>query len=417
MILANRAEALDRLDAFLPHAGRTYAATRNEDRGPRDRTNVSVLAPYVRARLVTEDEILRAVLARHSLSGAEKFVQEVLWRTYWKGWLESRPLVWTHYRRDLDAALARLAREPDRARMVAEAVEGRTGIPAFDAWAHELVEAGYLHNHARMWFASIWIFTLQLPWEIGADFFMRHLLCGDPAANTLSWRWVAGLQTRGKTYLATPGNIRRYTNGRLDPGSRLATEAHAIDGPAYSPGKLPDLNVNVRSNEPALLVLHDDDVGVESLDLGGLDIVGSTGFCAAEGRSPQPVSSDVTAFAKAAIRDALGRAPHGAPDSIVAAGDPYAPALALIASARACNARAIVMPFAPVGPVRDAMTAMQPHLAAANLPVFEIGRAFDATIWPFATRGFFNLKDKIPSVLATLGIHDKNSRDREPTLL
>jgi len=378
---------------------------------------VSVLAPYVRARLVTEDEILRAVLARHSLSGAEKFVQEVLWRTYWKGWLESRPLVWTHYRRDLDAALARLAREPDRARMVAEAVEGRTGIPAFDAWAHELVEAGYLHNHARMWFASIWIFTLQLPWEIGADFFMRHLLCGDPAANTLSWRWVAGLQTRGKTYLATPGNIRRYTNGRLDPGSRLATEAHAIDGPAYSPGKLPELNVDVRSNESALLVLHDDDVGAESLDLGGLDIVGSIGFCAAEGRSPQPVSSDVTAFAKAAIRDALGRAPHGAPDSIVAAGDPYAPALALIASARACNARAIVMPFAPVGPVRDAMTAMQPHLAAANLPVFEIGRAFDATIWPFATRGFFNLKDKIPSVLATLGIHDKNSRDREPTLL
>lgn len=417
MILANRAEALDRLTAFLPHAGRTYAATRNEDRGPSDRTNVSVLAPYVRARLVTEEEILRVVLARHSLSGAEKFVQEVLWRTYWKGWLESRPLVWTHYRRDLDAALARLAREPDRARMVAEAVEGRTGIPAFDAWAHELVETGYLHNHARMWFASIWIFTLQLPWEIGADFFMRHLLCGDPAANTLSWRWVAGLQTRGKTYLATPGNIRRYTNGRLEPGSRLATEAHAIDGPAYSPGKLPELNVNVRSNEPALLVLHDDDVGVESLDLGGLDIIGSIGFCAAEGRSPQPVSSDVTAFAKAAIRDALGRAPHGAPDSIVDAGDPYAPALALIASARACNARAIVMPFAPVGPVRDAITAMQPHLAAANLPVLEIGRAFDATVWPFATRGFFNLKDKIPSVLATLGIHDKNSRDREPTLL
>ena len=417
MISATRAEALLRLEAFLPHAGRTYAGTRNEDRGPSDRTNVSVLAPYVRARLVTEEEILRVVLARHSLSGAEKFVQEVLWRTYWKGWLESRPLVWTHYRRDLDAALARLAREPDRARMVAEAVEGRTGIPAFDAWAHELVETGYLHNHARMWFASIWIFTLQLPWEIGADFFMRHLLCGDPAANTLSWRWVAGLQTRGKMYLATPGNIRRYTNGRLDPGSRLATEAHAIDGPAYSPGKLPELNVNVRSNEPALLVLHDDDVGVESLDLGGLDIIGSIGFCAAEGRSPQPVSSDVTAFAKAAIRDALGRAPHGAPDSIVDAGDPYAPALALIASARACNARAIVMPFAPVGPVRDAITAMQPHLAAANLPVLEIGRAFDATVWPFATRGFFNLKDKIPSVLATLGIHDKNSRDREPTLL
>jgi deoxyribodipyrimidine photo-lyase len=64
----------------------------------------------------------------------------------------------------------------------------------------ELVETGYLHNHARMWFASIWIFTLRLPWELGADFFLRHLLDGDAASNTLSWRWVAGLHTKGKHY-------------------------------------------------------------------------------------------------------------------------------------------------------------------------------------------------------------------------
>ncbi len=77
--------------------------------------------------------------------------------------------------------------------------------------------AGYLHNHARMWFASIWIFTLRLPWVLGADFFMRHLCDGDPASNTLSWRWVAGLHTRGKTYLARASNIATYTGGRFTP--------------------------------------------------------------------------------------------------------------------------------------------------------------------------------------------------------
>ena len=61
-----------------------------------------------------------------------------------------------------------------------------TGIEGFDDWARELVDTGYMHNHARMWFASIWIFTLRLPWALGADFFLRHLLDADAASNTLS---------------------------------------------------------------------------------------------------------------------------------------------------------------------------------------------------------------------------------------
>ena len=52
-----------------------------------------------------------------------------------------------------------------------------------------------------MWFASIWIFTLKLPWQLGADFFMQNLLDGDPASNTLSWRWSAGIHTKGKNYI------------------------------------------------------------------------------------------------------------------------------------------------------------------------------------------------------------------------
>ncbi|WP_238189582.1 FAD-binding domain-containing protein [Methylobacterium frigidaeris] len=68
-----------------------------------------------------------------------------------------------------------------------------------------------------MWFASIWIFSLRLPWELGAEFFLRRLLDGDPASNTLSWRWVAGLHTRGRPYLARRDNIRDFTEGRHDP--------------------------------------------------------------------------------------------------------------------------------------------------------------------------------------------------------
>lgn len=403
-MIATRAEALDRLERFLPRAGRDYAASRNFDRGPADRANVSVLSPYVRARLVTEEDVLRAVLARHSPSAAEKFVQEVLWRTYWKGWLESRPIVWDHYLRDLAGAYAQIERESDRARAFAEAVEGRTGIGAFDAWARELVAEGYLHNHARMWFASVWIFTLQLPWELGADFFMRHLLCGDPAANTLSWRWVAGLQTKGKTYLATRENIRRYTDGRLDPGARIATRADALTGPTYGPGRLPDLALARPSDVPTMLLLHDDDLGVDSLDLGGIDVRETLGFDAVAGRSPRPMAPAVDAFVREALGDALGRAPHGDGATIVTAGDARATAAALAERAVAGGMRRIVAPFAPVGPVASALAELRAPLEGRGVALELLGRRYDATVWPYATRGFFNLKDKIPSVLATLGI-------------
>ena len=88
----------------------------------------------------------------------------------------------------------------------------KTGIKCFDHWTEELVETGYLHNHARMWYASIWVFTLRKSWASGANLFRDHLIDWCPASNTLGWRWVAGLQTRGKIYVAKADNIRLSFN-------------------------------------------------------------------------------------------------------------------------------------------------------------------------------------------------------------
>ena len=207
----------------MPLAGQHYAVGRNTDPGPGAVGAVSRLSACLRYRLVTEREVVAAVLGRQGLGAAEKFVQEVLWRTYWKGWLEMRPAVWARF-----LEMRERERQHFRnARALAAAEGGMTGIEGFDDWARELVETGYLHNHARMWFASIWIFTLRLPWALGADFFLRRLIDADAASNTLSWRWVAGLQTVGKTYLAPADNIARYTGGRFAPKG-LASEAVAL---------------------------------------------------------------------------------------------------------------------------------------------------------------------------------------------
>ena len=229
---STRDAALGRLNAFAPKAGQDYARLRNFDL--LGHPHVSGLSPYLSHRVVTEEEVLAKTLGFHSASAAEKFIQEVCWRTYWKGVLERRPSLWDRYKIDLQRAWNDIQTQSGKRSEWEDACHGRTGIDPFDHWAKELVETGYLHNHARMWFASIWIFTLRLPWTLGADFFMRHLLDADAASNTLSWRWVAGLQTAGKTYLARPDNIAKYTGNRFSPRG-LATFAAPIGDPDLPP--------------------------------------------------------------------------------------------------------------------------------------------------------------------------------------
>jgi deoxyribodipyrimidine photo-lyase len=374
---ATRAAALSALNAFLPYAGRAYAAERNYDLGPEDRHNISCLSPYIRLRLLTEEEVIRAVLARHSFVDAEKFVQEVFWRTYWKGWLEMRPSIW----RDWTADLTQLDADAANIRM---ATEGRTGIDCFDSWARELVDTGYLHNHARMWFASIWIFTLGLPWQLGAAFFLRHLLDGDPASNTLSWRWVAGLQTLGKTYLATPENIATFTKGRFQPGP-LAHGPGPQPVPAPPPSALPDVDASPAG--PTLLLLTQEDLHAETLPLGKAEIVGIAALPARDA----DVSDLVADFRAAALADGLQRAAAhlGAP---ILTGD----ALAL---AHQLGVSQIVTAYAPIGPIADQLTALAEAGSAEGLTLHRIRRDWDTAAWPHATKGFFPFREKIPTLL------------------
>ena len=219
-----RAAALEAVERFLPRVP-AYPAERGFDRG--DHSTVSRLSVWLRHRVIHDTEVIDRVLARWPLTSAEKFLQEVVWRSYWRGWLAHHPAVWTNFRRAVEAQ--RGIELPG----LRAAGEGATALTFFNDWVRELTTTGYLHNHTRMWFASVWIFTLKLPWALGADFMCRHLLDGDPASNTLSWRWVAGLHTRGKHYVARPDNIAHFSAGRWCPRA----EELAVDPtPLAEPG-------------------------------------------------------------------------------------------------------------------------------------------------------------------------------------
>ncbi len=403
---ATRAEGLARLEAFAPSMGRAYAGRRNYDWGPARRENVSVLSPWVRRRLVTEQELVRAALAAHPFAACEKFVQEVFWRSYWKGWLEVRPSVWAGYRAGLARVRADAAEDRKLAKALATAEAGETGLDCFDAWARELVETGYLHNHTRMWFASIWIFTLRLPWQAGADFFLRHLLDGDPASNTLGWRWVAGLHTQGKHYLAQAWNIEKFTGGRFAPSSRdLDETAPPLSADAPPPAAPVPPADRFDPSRPAALLTTEEDLTPETLHAEGLGCAPAAFRAAAtlemsEARSDLPVAPAVRDFDRAGLADAAER--------LRAAGAPAAERLVdvepadLARWARRSGAAQVVTAWAPVGPVRDWLERARPLLAAEGAPLVMLRRRWDDAVWPHATAGFFKVKDRIPKLLAAL---------------
>ena len=207
----SRAKAVDQLNNFIEQNLTDYSKLRNFDFGPDKRTNISCLSPYITHGLINELEVIDKSLKKFSFAKNEKFIQEVLWRVYWKGWLELRPNVWSDYLNEL----GKIKNEFKNNQNYLDAIEGKTNVDCFNQWVIELKENNYLHNHTRMWFASIWIFTLKLPWQLGAEFFMKYLYDGDTASNTLGWRWVAGVQTQGKHYLASEWNINKFTNNRF----------------------------------------------------------------------------------------------------------------------------------------------------------------------------------------------------------
>ena len=389
-----RAAGLDRLAAFVDRAGHHYARGRNHDLP--GHPHVSGLSPYLRHRAVTEAEVARAVVDRHGREGAEKFLWELFWRTYFKGWLERRPVIWDGHRRALARARDRLATEAGLCRAWEDACEGRTGIEPFDHWAREVAATGYLHNHARMWFASIWMHTLRLPLALGADFFLRHLLDGDPASNTLSWRWVAGLHTEGKVYRARARNIAQHTGGRFDPevlGHRLAREDQMPDAafrPHPPPAPVP-ADMAWEDGCRTGLLLHDDDLDPGDLLARGLRPVSAAVLSATEGRSPFRVSGNVARFARALAADAARRcgdrcfatAPTGDLD-------------ALVGWARENRLEQVVAPYAPAGPVCAALDRLEERL---HVPLVRPLRRWDAAAWPWCTAGYHKLRARIPQIL------------------
>ena len=331
---------------------------------------VSRLSAALRRRVIGEEEVIGAVLDAHGAELGASFISEVFWRTYWKGWLEARPAIWDDY-------LAQSAiGHPD----VDAAVAGRTGIDAFDGWHEELESTGWLHNWARMQFASIWVHTLGLPWAVGAAFMAARLIDADPASNTLSWRWVAGLHTAGKAYLADAERIAAMTDGRFTPRG-LAAKARIPEAPSAPPAQAPRAPRPWRAGVPTVLLLGPDDLSLETWAPPDLPI---TAILAPETLFPGAAD-------RMAGEDAMARA-----QAHWQCAAQWVPDLDAVTD---WGAQQVITGFAPVGPVASALAKWAAGLPA-GMTLGEIRRDWDEAIWPHCRKGYFALRQAIPGLLA-----------------
>ena len=398
--IPTREAGLKRLKEFAPLAGETYSNERNFDFSSTKKNSVSALSPWIKHRLITEEEVLIEILKYHSPHSAMKFIQEVFWRGYFKGWLEQHPTVWSHHNEKLIKEYTKLENNKFIKENYMSAINGETGIECFDFWCEQLKSTGYLHNHVRMWFASIWVFTLKLPMELGADFFMLHLIDADAASNTLSWRWVSGLHTKGKAYAARASNIEKFTNGQFNPSGQLVEDisplTENIDHPLVS---LPQLDKSIQK-DAVLLVTEEDCSPETSLETKDLEVKILPLYL--EKKYPRWIepNNSVRFFSNTAVQNACQRLGQLGVEKI----DKTKWTDAILEASDRLGTKNIIIPKVPVGAVKSKLRKVKKNLAEHDIYIYEHYKNYDMYTWQHASKGFFKLKKQIPNILHQLGL-------------
>ena len=367
----SRKEALEVLENYVEKEITNYNSKRNFDFGPLNRENVSCLSPYITHRLITEYEVTKKVLSKHPHQKVEKYIQEIFWRVYWKGWLELRPKVWSDFIEDLKTI--------EENENYQKAINAQTDIQCFNDWVRELKENNYLHNHTRMWFASIWIFTLKLPWQKGAEFFMKHLLDGDAASNTLSWRWVAGLQTKGKHYVAQAWNISKFTNNKYQKVELNENALPLTDTREY---KLKAPEISKEDIGSDTLLFFENDLNIESLKLKKYQNV----FCIFLSNEKRKIKLDekVINFKKKIIDDQTKRFP----DTKVLEETQF--------EELAEKTKKFDIIYPSIG---ENLSFLKLIKKKKNLEYNFLVREGDEFCWQFSNKGYFNFKSNIPKII------------------
>ena len=374
----SRPEALVVLEKYIDEDILNYTSQRNFDLGPHERKNISCLSPYITHRVISEFEVAKKVLSKHPYQKVEKYIQEIFWRIYWKGWLELRPKVWTDFVDDI--------KNIKNSNEYEKAINGETDVDCFNDWIDELKENHYLHNHTRMWFASIWIFTLKLPWQKGAEFFLRELYDGDAASNTLSWRWVAGIQTKGKNYIAQNWNINKFTNNKYKDLKLNENPQPIIDQREY---KISPIRIGDNEKKSDRLIFFENELNFRIFNIDTYKNI----YCILLSNEERQVElgEQVLEYKKNLIKNQIINSDLK---------------IEFIEENKFIELLSIKKDFDIIYPsVGENMSFLKRVIKKKNLMINYLTREEDKYCWQFSNKGYFNFKSNIPKILGQLKLN------------
>lgn len=218
-----------------------YASTRNYIDG-----NVTYLSPYISRGVISTKQVFNSVLERgFSTYHVNKFLQELAWRDYWQQ-------VWVHKLDEINTDLKHAQPSVTNYELPSAIEKAETGIEAIDDAIKNLYQAGYMHNHVRMYTASISCNFGKSHWKVPAKWMYYHLLDADWASNALSWQWVAGSNSN-KKYFANQENINKYCHTKdwgtfLDKTYEELSEFKVV--PLLQETMVPNLTTILPKHEP-----------------------------------------------------------------------------------------------------------------------------------------------------------------------
>ncbi len=215
---AGEAFAQRRLAAFVEDDLNEYHQRRDLPAEP----GTSQLSAYLAAGVISIRQCLHAALGYNQgeldsgSTGATTWINELLWREFYKHILVGYPRVSMHraFRPETEALPWR--RAPDE---LEAWQQGRTGFPIIDAAMHQMQETGWMHNRLRMVVAMFLSKNLLIDWREGERWFMRNLIDGDLAANNGGWQWSASTGTDSVPYFRLFNPISQ--SQRFDPDGQF----------------------------------------------------------------------------------------------------------------------------------------------------------------------------------------------------
>ena len=390
MFTSSISEAENTLISYLPKTGRYYEGKRNYSVDfETNKNTTSLLSPYIRYRAISEKNILKQVLKTHGPIKAEKYIQEIFWRTYWKGWLEHRPEVYTDYIIEKN----KLYNEFKNKKYYLNTINGNTNLSFFNNWVNDLKNNGYLHNHIRMWFSSIWIFTLKLPWQLGADFFMQNLLDGDTASNLLSWRWCAGIQTKGKNYIARKENIEKYSNIKFKDNEHLNETAEPLfENKDYKITELETFEIS-NPNDISYIIIPTDEINIlKDLNLNNCNAFG--GY-PKEDYNDHHFSNNILNHIKNLVLSCYKDDIFYRDTAITTSFDNYYKNLDkwIIKN----NIKTIYLPYVTQGNWKKIYKKIINKYP--NINFIKFNRDYDINSWIYSKKGYFKFKQNIPEII------------------